>query len=117
MSEQQADLALAIDAARRAGAVVMRYFGRDMVVEHKTPDQPLTEADLAANAVLHEVLIGARPDYGWLSEESATYVSPAANPVVIDRTSVGISASRVLSSRPNPATCSSGQTVSKVTNR
>ncbi|HSJ31115.1 MAG TPA: 3'(2'),5'-bisphosphate nucleotidase CysQ [Longimicrobiales bacterium] len=70
MSEQQADLALAIDAARRAGAVVMRYFGRDLVVEHKTPDQPLTEADLAANAVLHEVLIGARPDYGWLSEET-----------------------------------------------
>ena len=70
MSEQQDDLALAIDAVRRAGAVVMRYFGRDLVVEHKTPDQPLTEADLAANAVLHEQLIGARPDYGWLSEET-----------------------------------------------
>jgi myo-inositol-1(or 4)-monophosphatase len=48
----------------------MRYFGGDLVVRHKTPDQPLTEADLAANAVLHEQLIGARPDYGWLSEET-----------------------------------------------
>lgn len=65
-----ADIALAIDASRRAGAVVMRYFGRDLVVEHKTPEQPLTEADLAANALLHELLIGARPDYGWLSEET-----------------------------------------------
>lgn len=65
-----ADVALAIDASRRAGAVVMRYFGRDLLVEHKTPDQPLTEADLAANALLHELLIGARPEYGWLSEET-----------------------------------------------
>lgn len=65
-----ADLALAVDAARRAGEVVMRYFGRDLVVEHKSADQPLTEADLAANTLLHELLIGARPDYGWLSEET-----------------------------------------------
>lgn len=65
-----ADIALAIDASRRAGAVVMRYFGRDLVVEYKTPEQPLTEADLAANTLLHELLIGARPQYGWLSEET-----------------------------------------------
>jgi myo-inositol-1(or 4)-monophosphatase len=65
-----ADVALAIDAARRAGEVVMRYFGRDLVVEHKSPGQPLTEADLAADALLRELLTGARPDYGWLSEET-----------------------------------------------
>jgi myo-inositol-1(or 4)-monophosphatase len=65
-----ADVALAIDAARRAGEVVMRYFGRDLVVEHKAPGQPLTEADLAADALLRELLTGARPDYGWLSEET-----------------------------------------------
>jgi myo-inositol-1(or 4)-monophosphatase len=67
------DLALAIDATRLAGEVVMRFFGRDLVVEHKSPEQPLTEADLAADALLHELLIGARPDYGWLSEESADH--------------------------------------------
>lgn len=65
-----ADLAVAIDAARRAGAVVMSFFGRDLTVAHKAPDQPLTEADLAADALLHDLLIGARPDYGWLSEET-----------------------------------------------
>ena len=31
---------------------------------------PVTEADLAVNDVLHDILTGARPDYGWLSEES-----------------------------------------------
>jgi myo-inositol-1(or 4)-monophosphatase len=65
-----ADLELALDAARAAGRTVMRYFGTDLVVEHKSPGQPLTEADLAADAQLHEMLLGARPDYGWLSEET-----------------------------------------------
>ena len=32
---------------------------------------PVTEADLAVNALLDERLRTARPDYGWLSEESA----------------------------------------------
>lgn len=48
----------------------MRYFGRDLAVEHKSPGQPLTEADLAADRLLHELLTGARPEYGWLSEET-----------------------------------------------
>jgi myo-inositol-1(or 4)-monophosphatase len=30
----------------------------------------VTQADLAADALLHEQLIDARPDYGWLSEET-----------------------------------------------
>ena len=66
----EADLALAVDATRRAGDVVMRFFGRDLVVEHKSPGQPLTEADLAADRLLQELLMGARPEYGWLSEET-----------------------------------------------
>lgn len=65
-----ADLALAQTAAREAGAIVMRYFGTDLDVTLKSPDQPLTEADLAADAALHAALIGARADDGWLSEES-----------------------------------------------
>jgi myo-inositol-1(or 4)-monophosphatase len=66
-----ADVDLAVAAARSAGETVMRYFGRDLVVEHKSPGQPLTEADLAADALIRELLTGARPDYGWLSEETA----------------------------------------------
>jgi myo-inositol-1(or 4)-monophosphatase len=66
-----ADLALAFAAVMRAGVVVMRWFGTDLVVTEKAPDQPLTAADLAADAVLREELGGARPGYGWLSEETA----------------------------------------------
>ena len=32
---------------------------------------PVTEADLHADAYLRETLLAARPDYGWLSEETA----------------------------------------------
>ncbi|HEX9109360.1 MAG TPA: 3'(2'),5'-bisphosphate nucleotidase CysQ [Longimicrobiales bacterium] len=65
------DVALAAAAAVAAGRAAMQRFGSDMEVTHKAPDQPLTETDLEANRILHERLLGARPDYGWLSEETA----------------------------------------------
>jgi myo-inositol-1(or 4)-monophosphatase len=70
-SELQADLALALDAAAQAARSVLPYFGTKTPVEYKSPDQPVTAADFAANRVLHETLIGQRPAYGWLSEETA----------------------------------------------
>jgi myo-inositol-1(or 4)-monophosphatase len=69
--DTRADLELAIRAAQRAAAEVLRFFRRDTPVDYKSPDQPITEADRAANRILHEMLIGERPHYGWLSEETA----------------------------------------------
>jgi myo-inositol-1(or 4)-monophosphatase len=69
--EAQADLELAILAAREAGAIIMRTFRTEQRVTLKSPDQPLTDADLAADAALKRVLLAQRPDYGWLSEETA----------------------------------------------
>lgn len=65
-----ADLDVAKAAARLAGRVAMRHFRRPLLVEYKTTDQPVTRADLDADDVLREHLLSARPDYGWLSEES-----------------------------------------------
>jgi myo-inositol-1(or 4)-monophosphatase len=67
----QADLDLAVSAAREAGVVIMKAFRTEQHVTHKSPDQPLTQADLAADALLKERLLAARPGYGWLSEETA----------------------------------------------
>lgn len=64
-----ADLALLSDAARAAGAVLMEWFAKGAKVFNKN-GTPVTEADHAANALLGERLRGARPDYGWLSEET-----------------------------------------------
>lgn len=49
----------------------MRFFGKDLDVTDK-PDGagPVTEADLAVNTMLAQFLGAARPNYGWLSEET-----------------------------------------------
>jgi myo-inositol-1(or 4)-monophosphatase len=65
------DLELLRDAAREAGAIAMRYFGKSPEVWMKGGTSPVSEADYAADAYLRETLLKARPGYGWLSEETA----------------------------------------------
>lgn len=66
------DLALLIQAAQQAGDIARSFVGGDLGVEYKThDDSPVTKADYAVNAALEDHLRSARPDYGWLSEESA----------------------------------------------
>ncbi|HSJ25580.1 MAG TPA: 3'(2'),5'-bisphosphate nucleotidase CysQ [Longimicrobiales bacterium] len=77
-----ADLELAVAAARDAGDVVMQWFRQPLDVRYKEPGQPLTEADLAADRTLRQRLIGDRPDYGWLSEESVDTADRLARPRV-----------------------------------
>lgn len=67
----EADLDLLREAAREAGKVALGYFRRDPRRWTKEGDSPVSEADLAVDRRLHEVLTRARPDYGWLSEETA----------------------------------------------
>lgn len=56
---------------REAGAIALRFYGGDYKRWSKEGGSPVTEADLAVNTFLHDRLRSARPDYGWLSEESA----------------------------------------------
>ncbi len=65
------DLPLLIEAAREAGQIATRYSGPKAQRWDK-PDGagPVTEADLAVNAMLERDLRAARPSYGWLSEET-----------------------------------------------
>ena len=66
-----ADLELIREAAIAAGemAVSMRAAGLER--HQKSDGTPVTNADLAVDAMLRETLTAARPDYGWLSEETA----------------------------------------------
>lgn len=73
--ELDADLALLRDAAGEAGRIAMRYFRRDPEVWMKVGDSPVTEADLAVDRFLRDTLTAARPDHGWLSEETADDLS------------------------------------------
>jgi len=65
------DLDLLHRAAEAASAVALSYFRRDPQVWEKEGGSPVSEADFAVDRLLGERLLGARPDYGWLSEETA----------------------------------------------
>jgi len=65
------DLDLLIEASIAAGREAMKFFRNDVKVWWKNEGtSPVTAADHAANDILLDRLRGARPDYGWLSEES-----------------------------------------------
>ena len=65
------DFDILSQAVREAGALALKYFGKPLDIQEKPGNQgPVTNADLAVNDLLCEALLGARPDYGWLSEES-----------------------------------------------
>ena len=67
----EADLDLLIAAAQEAGQLALGYW-RNRPREWDKGDGagPVTEADLAVDARLRARLTAARPDHGWLSEES-----------------------------------------------
>ncbi|HZQ40168.1 MAG TPA: 3'(2'),5'-bisphosphate nucleotidase CysQ [Rhizomicrobium sp.] len=65
------DLRLLEETVREAGRIALRFYGGDYKRWSKEGGSPVTEADLAVNKFLHDRLTAARPDYGWLSEESA----------------------------------------------
>lgn len=60
-----------IVATRAAGQAIMQFYRNDFNVADKSPDNPVTDADLAADKLLHEQLVALLPAAGWLSEETA----------------------------------------------
>lgn len=69
-ADRDADLALLKDAARDAGAIALRFFGKQPRTRTKKDGTQVSEADLAVDDALKEQLLSARPGYGWLSEET-----------------------------------------------
>jgi myo-inositol-1(or 4)-monophosphatase len=65
------DLELIRSAAREAGQMALDLRDAGLKVWSKSNASPVTDADLAVDAFLKERLLSARPDYGWLSEETA----------------------------------------------
>ena len=54
-----------------AGIIASGFFRRDVKSWTKEHDSPVTEADILVDRYLAASLLAARPDYGWLSEETA----------------------------------------------
>lgn len=71
LPDAAADLALIREAAEEAGELALNFFRRDPEVWYKHHGRsPVSEADIAVDALLRQRLGAARPAYGWLSEES-----------------------------------------------
>jgi myo-inositol-1(or 4)-monophosphatase len=71
LTTYQDDLDLLRTAAVTAGIIASSYFRRDLKTWTKENMSPVSEADIVLDKFLHSALTTARPDYGWLSEESA----------------------------------------------
>ncbi|PHY18952.1 3'(2'),5'-bisphosphate nucleotidase CysQ [Caulobacter sp. BP25] len=65
------DLDLILDAARKAGELALTARESGLKIWSKIGGSPVTDADLAVDTLLKLELKSARPDYGWLSEETA----------------------------------------------
>ena len=66
----RSELNIAKEAAIEAGSVILNYYNADYEIQEKGYHNPVTTADHEADTRLKEILLNARPDYGWLSEET-----------------------------------------------
>ena len=74
MTAAAEDLALLLRAARDGAAQALAVFAAGGGERwEKSPGNPVSAADLAVDAFLKAELCGARPGYGWLSEETADH--------------------------------------------
>ena len=70
MQSAASDLSLLEAAVREAGALARDLLRKPLEIQSKGPAGPVTNIDFAVDAMLTERLRNARPDYGWLSEET-----------------------------------------------
>ena len=71
MTDLLSDLELIRDAALAAGKLALEHREAGLKVWSKDGGSPVTSADLAVDQLLKDALLTARPDSGWLSEETA----------------------------------------------
>ena len=64
------ELKSAIDAAKEAGSIIMKYYKSKYEIRDKSYHNPVTTADHAADTYLKSKLTKDYPEYGWLSEET-----------------------------------------------
>jgi len=74
MSEAPSDLAADLDLIRNAaeagGRLALAEREAGLKTWSKTGGSPVTSADMAVDQLLKDTLLSARPDHGWLSEET-----------------------------------------------
>jgi myo-inositol-1(or 4)-monophosphatase len=65
------DYLLLTSVTQEAGELAAELFATTVKSWDKSPGNPVSDADIAVNDLIKRRLMGTRPDYGWLSEETA----------------------------------------------
>tara|TARA_Y100001970_G_scaffold293928_1_gene444727 strand:+ start:16257 stop:17057 length:801 start_codon:yes stop_codon:yes gene_type:complete len=68
--ELKSDLTLMLHAVESSSSLALARFGKEQKIWQKSTYHPVCEADKEVNENLYEILMTARPNYGWLSEET-----------------------------------------------
>ncbi|MCS7046768.1 MAG: histidinol phosphate phosphatase [Gemmataceae bacterium] len=73
-----------VDAARQAGRFAMGYFDREVAIQWKADQSPVTVADQGAEHLLRTTLLGRFPTDGFLGEESGSVPGESGYRWIID---------------------------------
>jgi histidinol-phosphatase len=79
-----AELQAAIDAARAAAEVIHGYYRHNLKVRIKADKSPVTEADVAAEHAIREVLQARFPGHGFYGEETGRHAMQADSIWLVD---------------------------------
>jgi 3'(2'), 5'-bisphosphate nucleotidase len=58
-----------LETARAAGQAILTHYGKEIPIDHKADDSPLTQADLAAHHLILDALTARYPEIPVISEE------------------------------------------------
>jgi histidinol-phosphatase len=84
MPTPSAELQAAIDAAEAAAAVIRSLYQRNLAITTKADQSPVTEADVRAEEVIHDVLRARFPGYGFYGEETGRHNLGAESTWLVD---------------------------------
>jgi myo-inositol-1(or 4)-monophosphatase len=76
--------ASAVDAAKAAGKVLIKYFGSQLKISEKEGAGLVTNADFEAQNAAVSILRQASPDFGFLTEEAAPELTESPGRWIID---------------------------------
>ncbi|MBK7252012.1 MAG: inositol-phosphate phosphatase [Gammaproteobacteria bacterium] len=78
------ELQAALDAAQAAATVIRALYQRNLAVQVKADQSPVTEADVRAEEAIRTVLAARFPDYGFYGEETGRSAMDAENIWLVD---------------------------------
>jgi myo-inositol-1(or 4)-monophosphatase len=86
VSESEALLAVAVEAARMAGVLLLEraQHGAEEVTSKSTPTDLVSEADIASERAIRELLAARRPQDGFVGEEGGSAESSSGLSWVVD---------------------------------